>query len=218
MSKSCVLMFSGGRDSTLAAMALHEQGYRLVLVTVTSPHLVGMDRVHQRLLELRRVLPGTTEWLNVAQPGGVVPMPSGFSDRTCLPCQEAYALTGYKVARDAAIKNLALGYANYQSGWPEQTPAATARLDRIMGERGLNLLLPVYGLRSKNEAIKSLDKHGLAHESLEQKCTKQVSNIVLEGDALEQQLGLWEQLLTDSLAAIDKVTLVRLRATKLGAL
>ena len=218
MDKSCVVMFSGGRDSTLAALSLHEAGYRLVLVTVSSPHLVGMDRVKQRLVELRRSLPAATGWINVAQPGGVVPMPAGFSDRTCLPCQEAYVLTGYKMARDRGINDLALGYAGYQAAWPEQTPEATARLRQILEDRGVTLHLPVYGLRTKTEAIRSLAEHGLSRESLEQKCTKQVSNIALEGDALHQQLALWETLLTDSLNAIDRVTLVRMCTTCLGDL
>lgn len=218
MDRSCVVMFSGGRDSTLAAIALHEAGYKLVLVTVSSPHLVGLDRVKLRLHELQRVLPAGTIWMNVVQPGSVVPMPPGFSDRTCLPCQEAYALTGYKVTRERGLKDLAMGYAGYQSDWPEQTPSATARLAKVLKDRGVRLHLPVYGVRAKIEAIKSLARYGLAQESLEQKCVKQVTNIALTGDVLSQQLDLWEALLTESLDQIERVKLVRMRTTALGDL
>ncbi|HVB80636.1 MAG TPA: hypothetical protein VNE82_11915, partial [Candidatus Binataceae bacterium] len=37
--RACVLMFSGGRDSTLAALRLSKESTSLTLVTVTSDHL-----------------------------------------------------------------------------------------------------------------------------------------------------------------------------------
>jgi hypothetical protein len=38
-----LVMFSGGRDSTLAALRLHQEGMPIALVTITSNHLVGKE-------------------------------------------------------------------------------------------------------------------------------------------------------------------------------
>jgi PP-loop superfamily ATP-utilizing enzyme len=54
---ACLLMFSGGRDSTLAAVRMTRRGSPLILVTVSSSHLVGIDRVRRRLGELARIIP-----------------------------------------------------------------------------------------------------------------------------------------------------------------
>lgn len=209
MKKKCVLMFSGGRDSTLAAIELQRTGFELVLVTVTSSHLIGAERVRRRLRELKQHLPGTTQWTCVEQPRSPIMIPIGFSDRTCLPCQQAYVLAGYKVLQEDSCHDLALGYASYQSDWPEQTPAATSRLKSLLGKRGVNLHLPVYPIRTKELAIRRLADANLSTESLEQKCIKQVTNITLEGAALTEQLDLWESLLARSLDEISAVTLTR---------
>jgi PP-loop superfamily ATP-utilizing enzyme len=60
----CILMFSGGRDSTLAAIRLAQEWEKLVLVTVTTEHLVGLGSVIKRLEELKLHLPGNTEWIS----------------------------------------------------------------------------------------------------------------------------------------------------------
>jgi hypothetical protein len=65
-----VLMFSGGRDSTIAAVRLSRVVSELILVTVTSSHLVGIDRVRQRIAELRPILPRGSTWLHVGVPSG----------------------------------------------------------------------------------------------------------------------------------------------------
>ena len=66
--EACLLMFSGGRDSTLAALRLHHGRVPLRLVTVTSSHLTGINLVRRRLSELSKILPATTPWLNIRQP------------------------------------------------------------------------------------------------------------------------------------------------------
>ncbi|CAG0933624.1 hypothetical protein RHDC3_02634 [Rhodocyclaceae bacterium] len=215
MKKKCVLMFSGGRDSTLAALELQRNGFELLLVTVTSNHLIGGERVRRRLRELKHHLPSATQWINVVQPRSPIMIPIGFSDRTCLPCQQAYVLAGYKVLQEDSCHDLALGYASYQSDWPEQTPAATSRLKSVLDKRGVTLHLPVYHIRTKELALRRLADANLSTESLEQKCTKQVTNITLEGAALTEQLDLWESLLTRSLDEVSSVVLTRSHTARL---
>src|SRR5438552_11850009 len=57
--EACLLMFSGGRDSTLAALRLHHGRVPLRLVTVTSSHLTGINLVRRRLSELSKIPPAT---------------------------------------------------------------------------------------------------------------------------------------------------------------
>src|SRR5690242_13839333 len=85
---SCVLMFSGGRDSSIAAVRLSQQFAKLVLVTVTSDHLVGYDLVRSRLRELRQHLSPDTLCIRVLQPVGLAELNS--LRPTCLPCHRDY--------------------------------------------------------------------------------------------------------------------------------
>jgi hypothetical protein len=114
-------MFSGGRDSTLAALRLHRSATPLSLVTVTSSHLIGLNLVRRRLSELSKVLPETTPWLNVRQPVDLK-TDTSFYEQTCLPCHHAYVVVSGAIAALTGIRSLAFGYAGYQNNWPEQTP------------------------------------------------------------------------------------------------
>ncbi|MEK7529467.1 MAG: hypothetical protein AAB570_00940, partial [Patescibacteria group bacterium] len=185
----CVLMFSGGRDSTLAALRLHEAGLKPTLVTVTSDHLVGINNVRARLRELKHLLPSDTGWIHVDQPKNLF-ADKTFYHKTCLPCQHAYVVVAAKIAKSLGGRSIALGYASYQGGWPEQTELATARLKSALNNYGINLLLPVYDLKSKDDAIHHLKRYGLSDAALEQKCQQQVHNITLSQDLLVQQIDI----------------------------
>jgi hypothetical protein len=63
-----LLMSSGGRDSTLAAVRMARDALPLALVTVSSSHLFGIERVKARLGELAGCLDDITPWLHVRQP------------------------------------------------------------------------------------------------------------------------------------------------------
>jgi len=117
--ETCVLMFSGGRDSTLAALRLIDNGYNPTLVTISSDHLFGIEAVRHRLQEMKPFLPGETVWLTIRQPRDLK-VDTTFYEQTCLPCHHAYAVTGAKVALAMGSRGLAFGYAGYQNTWPEQ--------------------------------------------------------------------------------------------------
>lgn len=193
-----VLMFSGGRDSTIAALRLQELGYRQTLVTVTSDHLHGINLVRKRLKELRGILPSPTRWVQLRQPK--TRATRQFNQHTCLPCHHAYVSLAGRVVRQIGATAIAFGYAEYQSDWPEQTPMAVASLRRVLARFGLALLLPAHSIRSKSEALQLLTERGLSTDALEQKCTKQVTNIALPHDQLRREIELWESAITASLA------------------
>lgn len=194
-----LLMFSGGRDSTLAALRLHEAGYLLKLVTITAEHLFGLNNVERRLREIAPMLPAETEWLQIVQPA-LRGTQHFFHRQTCLPCQSAYVVTGVNVARQTGIGKIALGYASYQAGWPEQGPQAKRILELTLIRHGFELMLPVYDIVSRAGAMQELKASGVSELALEQKCTRQVNNVVLEGPVLAQQLELWAKAIDEELS------------------
>lgn len=197
-NKKVILLFSGGRDSTLAALRLHETGHQLMLVTITAEHLFGLNNVERRLRELAPTLPTDTEWLQIVQPP-LDEIQHFFLQQTCLPCQSAYVLVGVNVARQTEISKIALGYASYQSGWPEQGPQAAKALEGTLLRHGIELILPVYDIESRASVEGELMARGISGLAFEQKCSRQVNNVELKGLELEQQLVLWEKALDEEL-------------------
>jgi hypothetical protein len=208
-------MFSGGRDSTLAAMRLMQQGVSLTLVTITSDHLHGIEAVKRRLAEFKSKLPENTEWILIKQPTELH-TDTSFYKQTCLSCHHAYVVVAGVVAKALGIFNLAFGYAGYQNSWPEQTPLAVSRLSQVLSESGISLLLPVYDLSSRSMTDAELISLGLSHEALEQKCSRQVSNIALNDADLRQQIDLWESAIRESIAKIGLIDASIIERIKLG--
>jgi len=200
----CVLMFSGGRDSTLAALRLSKAGFALSLVTITSDHLHGIGHVQRRIDELGPLLSPGTRWLRIAQPHDLR-TDTSFYAQTCLPCHHAYVVVAANVARSLGATTLALGYTAYQSDWPEQTPVAVASLRAVLSEHGVRLLLPVRDLSSREQAACELASNGLSPTSLEQKCSRQVTNVKLEDSHLQLQVALWETAIRTSLQELDTI-------------
>lgn len=210
----CLLMFSGGRDSTIAAVRLARKFASLTLVTVTSDHLVGIQTVQQRVVQLKPHLPAQTEWLQVEQP--LLPPLKSLGNASCLPCQRAYAIIGGILAKRFGVRDMALGYAKYQSDWPEQTQQATTKLKKVLERFGLRLQLPVYDLVSKAEAEKELTSYGLSADSLEQKCLRQENNLNIPPDLLEQEVEIWGESIIQLLRGAESMPLSIVSRIKIG--
>ncbi|MHA7773886.1 hypothetical protein [Roseibium sp. M-1] len=216
-SSACMVMFSGGRDSTLAALRLADLGSPLTLVTITSNHLVGIGHVIERLGELRGILPDETKWVRVQQPTALR-TDTSFYEKTCLSCHHAYVVACGVLARKFNASSLAFGYATYQSDWPEQTPLAINSLRSILDLHGLHLELPVYDILSKDDAVQELVARGVSGRSLEQKCLRQVNNVRLPDDRLKQQIALWEKAIDQSFLRIGEIELEVLEDRILGSI
>ena len=181
----CVVMFSGGRDSTIAAARLSKIGSEMCLVTISSGHLIGIDRVRKRIREMESILAPSTRWIHVKQPTELR-TDTSFYEMTCLPCHHSYVVVSSVFAFRLAIPNLVFGYAAYQSSWPEQSPLAISRLTAILQRHGIRLHLPAYDIDSRERAEELLSEFGLSSASLEQKCLQQIRNVSLIPEALEQ--------------------------------
>lgn len=205
-----LLMFSGGRDSTLAALRLHQAGHPLKLVTITAEHLFGLDNVERRLREIAPSLPVETEWLQIVQPS-LQKTQHFFHRQTCLPCQSAYVVTGVNIARQIGVGTIALGYAGYQAGWPEQGLQATTVLKKTLSQHGVELLLPVYDIESRASAEQELRERGVSDLAFEQKCTRQINNVELKGEELSRQVDLWAEAIDEELRNRDLVLTISRR-------
>ena len=219
--QTCALMFSGGRDSTLAAVRLMKLGYELLLITVVSEHLVGVEAVTRRLRELhdRSCIAGG-QWLLVEQPMELSMLMQTHL-QTCLPCHTAYAGVGLRIAIDGDVQELAFGYTGYQSSWLEQAPPAIAALTHQLERHGIDLLLPVLDLESKQAAIMELRANGLCPDALEQKCLQQQFNASLGPEQAHAETDRWECALASSFAAarnVDLRVLQRVEIDDLGAI
>jgi hypothetical protein len=95
-------------------------------------------------------------------------------------------------------EHLSFGYVSYQNDWPEQTPLAVERLGAVLAERGIELVLPVHDLPSREAAEAELARRGLSSASLEQKCSRQVANVNLAEHVLKAQIDLWEKAIRAS--------------------
>lgn len=193
-----MLMFSGGRDSSLAAMRMAATGAPLILVTISASHLHGVDAVKRRLDELGPHLHTGSRWMRITQPNTGNKFP-GLYSRTCLPCQHDYAVSGAILANRFGCRDLAFGYAAYQKDWPEQSGLATAALRDVLWERGITLDLPVYDIATKDQAIEELEEYGLTPAALEQKCIRQLNNIALDQESLIAHVDKWKSELRDTL-------------------
>lgn len=203
--ETCLLMFSGGRDSTLSAISLSKRFGHLILVTVMSEHLVGIERVVRRISQLRALLPGDTEWMRIAMPPP--PAHETLQYPTCLSCQRGYVSAAVAIAKQRRLRDIAMGYSGYQNSWPEQTPYATSRLRSLLGDLGIHLHLPAYHILSKEEAMDELLRSGLPTESFEQKCLRQGDNVEIGGEILRAEIDRWISGIADATAASDRTEL-----------
>ena len=214
VERACVVMFSGGRDSTLAALRLSKKQCRLLLVTATSDHLAGIHLVKRRLDEFRLKTAMRATWIRVVQPPQLTPT-AQMEHPTCLPCHAAYSALAVRFALDHHVSNIAFGYTAYQSNWVEQTPQAIAILRRHLQLHGLKLVLPASDLSSKADAVQELRSLGLTETALEQKCLVQQLNHTLPPAELADELERWDRSLSQAfclakrtnLHVIDRATL-----------
>ena len=183
-------MFSGGRDSTLAAIRLANSRMNPILVTVSSEHLNGISAVEKRLAELKRYLPHDTLWIRLSDSGLIAPN-LNLATKTCLPCFLGYVSLGVIIARKYNTPYLAFGFTKYQSDWPEQTPYAIKKLRKVLTQFGISLEIPVYDISTKDGSIKELCALDMTTSALEQKCSRQLTNEELPLFVLEKAIDEW---------------------------
>jgi PP-loop superfamily ATP-utilizing enzyme len=213
---ACVLLFSGGRDSTLAALRAAQQFKEVILLTATSPHLVGIERVKSRLRELATHMSGDTLWLQISMSVDT-PIRSIPGMDNCLPCRQTYFAAAVKTANEYRIGKIAAGYAAYQSNWLEQSPYAISSLKRVLESVGKELVLPVADVASKEDAMALLRSHNISDTALEQKCMRQSSSAEhISEEQIRNEVDQWSIDLRNLLHSPQSVPIEVLAQQRLG--
>ncbi len=135
------------------------------------------------------MLPNNSTWWLVDEPAfgdeieGIFALRSLRFHLSCLTI-------GVLVAKKFHVTNLAFGFAHYQSNWNEQTREAVDVLDATLRHHQLNLVLPVWDLRGKKDAMEILEGYGISTEALEQK--SDIRNTNLSESEQKYELNIWK--------------------------
>lgn len=167
-NRECLLLLSGGRDSTVSSNYIAEQYDHLTLITVQADYLTKIEDVYLRLeeLKLKPALKNKCTWKLYKKIEDIQ------ESTTCLSCHAYYIALAQNIAMSNNIQDIALGYSGYQNHWEEQSEYAKISLKKYFKEIGLNLLLPVEHIIEKDDILKELKKCKCCEDSKEQKCTR----------------------------------------------
>jgi 8-oxo-dGTP pyrophosphatase MutT (NUDIX family) len=171
------VMFSGGRDSTAVAVALHEARHPLHLISFRSG--IGADEglYSLRIAELDRLWPQGVFQVHELPTAGLV-RELCFRDlvddvltdrRQMILLGEALAMVVRSVEFCAAngVAVLAMGATAYQSNYPEQQPGALRAFRELCEEFDVSFITPGVKWGSELEVKDRLRLTGLSTKSLE---------------------------------------------------
>ncbi|MBG6064445.1 hypothetical protein [Micromonospora ureilytica] len=173
-----LVMFTGGRDSTLAACSLMLQGIPVHLFTANSGCSLRREALALRVQELR-VRFGDLVVTHVVQDvsGAFRSIAIESIEEDILKYEKNLVLLGEKIAIHAHVIDYCLrngitlvndGIATYQQEYPEQRGVARAYFDKFIAEYGLEYRSPIYEFATSEHDVKyRLLQLGLSTKSLE---------------------------------------------------
>ena len=178
--EEAVLLFSGGRDSSLAAVRLIEMGYEIHLLTFDNGAIEGIARSNLRLSEFnekikkkivtRKIINCKELFKKIALLDIEKDIESFKTNLVCMGCKMAMHTISLNYCLKNDIKVIADGYTYYQREWPEQMPKAIEEIRKFHSKYGIQYINPVYDIKSKENAKEKLALHKLSVDSLEGKC------------------------------------------------
>lgn len=172
-----LVLFSGGRDSSLAACLLATAGRRVHLLTCDNGVCIGGDLSQHRYVELQAALRQRLDGRTVASTMGLFrrvalqDIEADFArfgkNLILLGSQLATHTEGIVHCLDRGLRSMAAGSTRYQAHFPEQMDVARDRLRAFCGEFGVEYLLPVADFASEDEVKYRLLDYGVSTKSLE---------------------------------------------------
>lgn len=173
-----LVLFSGGRDSSLAACLEANRGRPLCLFTAATGATIDTDIVPYRVEEIRRAFPAVEiEWLRRRCSGifrriALVDIENDFAQyRTnliLLGNQLAMQADALCVCVERGYRQMVSGFSGYQAqAYMEQTPEATRIFCDFAAEFGVELLTPVAAYASEDDVKYQLLDFGVTTKSLE---------------------------------------------------
>lgn len=183
-----LLMFSGGRDSYLAACKLIEEGYYVHMITFDNgctSNLKAVKKVAKTIIDkygkdrARYIGIWNTAWHNMILNEGlqymkpvdlIVKYPELLPyEATCLCCRTAMYLVSMAYCKAMDIGCISEG-ARKQQRFFVESDEMKSRYEKLCMNNGIQLLWPVYELESDTERKIELGRRGLMTKTLESQC------------------------------------------------
>jgi hypothetical protein len=172
-----LVLFSGGRDSSLSACLLATAGRGVHLLTCNNGVSIGEDLSQHRYVELQTSLGKRLEGRTVVSSMGLfrrvalqdieLDFARFGKNLILLGSQLATHTEGIVFCLDHGLKSMAAGTTKYQEHFPEQMDVARDRLRAFCGEFGIEYLLPVVDFAAEDEVKYRLLEYGVSTKSLE---------------------------------------------------
>lgn len=175
---TALVLFSGGRDSSLAACLEANAGRDLLLMTARTGATIATDVVSNRVEEIRRAFPSiAVEWHQPHSAGifrriAIANIESDFAkyktNLILLGHQLAIQCEGITLALRRGIPRVISGFSGYQADeYMEQMPVAISVSRRLFKAYDLTFETPIAGYESLNEVKFQLLDFGVTTKSLE---------------------------------------------------
>lgn len=181
--QDCLLMYSGGKDSTLAAIRLYNSGYNVNFIHFDNGHMRDKDKPYLTFQETFGkkdgyyfdyklssvdVRPLFEEFFN-NWPSSISDDPSLISEIRCLSCRMAMYTKAIQIAKEQGYKYIAEGARISQKFMLEQLPIIT-RLKELASSHGITLIFPVLYVDDDQKEIEELLANGHSSKTWESKC------------------------------------------------
>lgn len=179
----CLLLYSGGKDSTLAAIRLYNAGYNIHFIHFDNGHMKDQDKPY---LTFQETFNKEKEYyfdyelssVDIKQlfeeyfsdwPTDLTNNPALISEIRCLSCRMAMYTKAIQIAKERGYKYIAEGARISQKFMLEQLPI-TNRLKELAASYGIKLLLPVLYVDDDQKEIEELLANGHSSKTWESKC------------------------------------------------
>lgn len=178
-----LLLYSGGKDSTLAAIRLYNAGYNIHFIHFDNGHMLDQDKPYLTFQEtfgkkddyyfdyelsnvdIKDIFEEYySNWTNNLNND-----PSLTSEIRCLSCRMAMYTKAIEIALKKGFKYIAEGARISQKFMLEQLPI-TNRLKELAASQGIKLLLPVLYVDNDQQEIEELIANGHSSKTWESKC------------------------------------------------
>ena len=182
-NNDCLLLYSGGKDSTLAAIRLYRSGYNVHFIHFDNGHMLDQDKPYLTFLEtfnkdkdyyfdyslssvdIKDLFDEYyNEWSSKISNDKDLD-----SEIRCLSCRMAMYTKVIQIAKERGYKYIAEGARISQKFMLEQLPI-TQRLKDLASSQGIKLLLPVLYVDDDQKEIEELLENGHSSKTWESKC------------------------------------------------
>ena len=179
----CLLLYSGGKDSTLAAIRLYNSGYNVHFIHFDNGYMRDQDKPYLTFQETFGQKDGFyfdyelssintkelfEEYFN-EWPTALEDDPFLLSEIRCLSCRMAMYTKALQIAKERGYKYIAEGARISQKFMLEQLPIIS-RLKDLASSYRIKLIFPVLYVDDDQQEIEELLENGYSSKTWESKC------------------------------------------------